>query len=457
MNIIAAPLGWIMKACYHLVKNYGVALLLFTLITRAIMFPLNIKQQKNTAKQAMLKPELEKLQRKYGNNKEKFQEEQMNLYAKAGINPMAGCLPMLLSFVILFALIPVVYGPLTYVSDADKKELEASNAMISNLYTVSSEVKENDKSLENLIKKCSEDTSDEKEIYKNVRKKLTDEKKYKKTADLKETQLDDVMEAIKKHNDIDKFILNEDYFSSNLIQSRPELMTFVFTEKENGKYSDVLPATVYDAANDFDYSFFGLFLGKIPTFKDLSCIIPLISFALQIVSTFVSQHYSKKNNPEMAQQMGSMNIMMIAMSLFSLWITFKYPAGLGLYWCYSSLFGVAQIIILNKVYTPERMAVMIEKENAKNKKKNNGKMTFMERMAEAQMIQSGKDPEEIRRLMAENRGETYEPPKKKSQRELKDEQRRKLNEARKRMAEKYGDEYIEDEETDNKNNKNKKK
>ena len=448
MSIIATPLGWIMKLCYHLVKNYGVALLLFTIITRAILFPLNIKQQKNQAKQGMLKPELEKLQRKYGKNKEKFQEEQMKLFTKAGINPMAGCLPMLLSMVILFALIPVVYGPITYVTDADKAEIEQSNTMISSLYTVSTEVKENDGSLEKLIKKCSEDTSSDEEVYKNLRKKLTG-KKYKNTSKLKESAMDDVMSAIKKHNDIDKFILNEDYFSANLIQSRPELMTFVFIEKEQvngvGKYADILPDTVYDAAKDFDYSFFGLFLGKIPTFKDLSCIIPLISFALQIVTTFVSQHFSKKNNPEMAQQMGSMSIMMIAMSVFSLWITFKYPAGLGLYWCYSSLLGVAQIIILNKIYTPERMAVMIEKENARNKnKKKNGKKTFMEKMEEAQMMQSGTDPEEIKKVIAEGRGEEYVPQKKKSQRELKDEQRKKLNDARKRMAEKYGDEYNED-------------
>ena len=106
------------------------------------------------------------------------------------------------------------------------------------------------------------------------------------------------MDAIKAHNDIDTFILNENYFSTNLIQSRPELMTFVFTEKEGGQYADVLPTSVKAAAEDFNYSIFGLFLGKIPTMKDLSCIIPIVSALLQLVVTFVSQHFAKKRSEE---------------------------------------------------------------------------------------------------------------------------------------------------------------
>ena len=82
-NLVAIPLGWIMKGCYYIFKNYGVALLVFTFITRAIVFPLNIKQQKSTARTAMLKPKLEQLEKKYGKNKQKLQEEQMALYNEA--------------------------------------------------------------------------------------------------------------------------------------------------------------------------------------------------------------------------------------------------------------------------------------------------------------------------------------------------------------------------------------
>ena len=82
-------------------------------------------------------------------------------------------------------------------------------------------------------------------------------------------------------------------------------------------------------------------------------------------------------------------------------------------------------------YTEEALEIL--------KQKKKGKPTLMEKMAEAQMIQAGKDPAEIRKSLSDD--EDYDEPKKKTKTELKDEQRRRLNEARKRMAEKYGDEY----------------
>lgn len=440
MGIIATPLGWIMKGCYFVCKNYGIALLLFTILTRLIVFPLNVKQQKSMARMTMLQPELEKIKKKYAKNQQKMQEEQMNLYAKAGVNPMASCLPMVITMVILFALIPVIYGPLTYVSNADKEELTDSNNMISNLYVVSAEVKSKDTTIEKLIEKFEKDGATEDEAYDKLEKLFTDKDKYPKSAKAlsNDNKISNVMDAIKAHNDIDTFILNENYFSTNLIQSRPELMTFVFTEKEGGQYADVLPTSVKAAAEDFNYSIFGLFLGKIPKMKDLSCIIPIVSALLQLIVTFVSQHFAKKNNPDAANMGGmGMKIMLYGMPIFSLWIGFSYPAGLGLYWCYSSLFALGQTIVLNKIYTPEHVAELVQKDIAKQKKK--GKPTLMEKMAEAQMIQAGKDPAEIRKSLSDD--EDYDEPKKKTKTELKDEQRRRLNEARKRMAEKYGDEY----------------
>ena len=250
MGIIATPLGWIMKGCYFVCKNYGIALLLFTILTRSIVFPLNVKQQKSMARMTMLQPELEKIKKKYAKNQQKMQEEQMNLYAKAGVNPMASCLPMVITMVILFALIPVIYGPLTYVSNADKEELTDSNNMISNLYVVSAEVKSKDTTIEKLIEKFEKDGATEDEAYDKLEKLLTDKDKYPKSAKAlsNDNKISNVMDAIKAHNDIDTFILNENYFSTNLIQSRPELMTFVFTEKEGGQYADVLPTSVKAAA-----------------------------------------------------------------------------------------------------------------------------------------------------------------------------------------------------------------
>ena len=472
MGIIAIPLGWIMKGLYYVVKNYGIALLLFTFVTRLIIFPLAIKQQKSTAKMALIAPELEKIKKKYGKNQQKMQEEQMALYAKTGINPMASCLPMIVTMVILFALIPIIYGPLTYISNADKDDLNDSNSLIANVYIVSSDlhsddnVKYVDEELKKLYddKKITEDEKKEIDEKKTVLEKylFLFEKRDGKTGDDLYTALSDyytnedncknaskalkdedkltkkVNEAIKKHTDIDAFMLNEDYISKNLVTSRPELMTFSFVNNAGGDYADILPDSVKKAAEDIDYKSFGLDMGVIPSFKDLTWLIPVASFVLQVAVTVVAQIFQKKNNPTAAKAMGmGMKITFIILPVFSLWIGFSYPAGLGLYWCYSSLFALVQTIILNIAYSPAKIAAIVEEEREKNKK--NGKKTFMERMAEQQLEREGKALPKS----SDDDDDDDEGEKKLSKAEKAAEDRRKIAAARKRMAEKYGEEYQE--------------
>lgn len=429
-----------MKFCYWLCKNYGLALLLFTFITRIIVFPLYVKQQKNTAKMSMLKPKLDEIQKKYSKNQQKLQEEQMKLYTESGTNPMASCLPMIISLVILWAMIPVIYGPLTYVSNLDKDTVKESNNLISDLSVVSKEVKSHDTTLEELIKGYEEENKDP---YEEMKTLFKDKDQYPESAKALDSdkRVDNVIETVKKYNDIDTFVTDETYFSQGLITSRPELMTFVFTNEKGGKYSGVLSVVsdkVEDFAKDFRYDLFGIYMGTIPKWKSISCVIPILSFLLNLILTILSTIHMKKTNPE-AMKVGGSMAMMYIMPLFSLWIAFSYPIGLGLYWCYSSLFSIFQNIILNKIYTPEHVAEIIEKDKAKAKA--SGKQTFMEKVAEAQLIQAGKDPAEIRKQAA---GDDYEEPKKKSKQEISRENRNKLNEARRRMAEKYGDDYDED-------------
>ncbi len=74
--------------------------------------------------------------------------------------------------------------------------------------------------------------------------------------------------------------------------------------------------------------------------------------------------------------MGSMNMMLYIMPLFSVWIAFSYPAGIGFYWICSSLVGLIQMFVLNKIYTPEYVAKLVEKD--KLKKKNQKKSGIMQ-------------------------------------------------------------------------------
>ena len=247
-----------------------------------------------------------------------------------------------------------------------------------------------------------------------------------------------MLEAIKKHPDIDSFMLDEEYISKNLATSRPELMTFSFVNNKGGEYADILPESVSDAARDIDYKSFGLDMGVIPSFKTgMTWIIPFVSFLLQIAVTIVAQYFQKKNNPA-ARNMGmGMKAIFIIMPLFSLWIGFSYPAGLGLYWCYSSLFALLQTIVLNVIYNPEKIQAMIEAENEKNKK--TGKKSRFAKMAEQNLERMGKSP-----YKSDDDDEDEDTEEKKlSKAEKAAEDRRKIAAARKRMAEKYGEEYQE--------------
>ncbi len=452
-NLFATPLGWIMKICYKLVSNYALALLIFTLITRIILLPLNIKQQKSTARMSMLQPELQKLKKKYSKNQEKLNEETMALYQKHGVNPMASCLPMLLSMLILFSMIPVIYGPLTYVSDLDKDKIEKSNTMITNIATVSQDIKSSDKTMTELLEENGGD-------YDKVFEVLTDDdedgdnyKNYKATRKLfddKDSGCDEWQELVEKfklHPDLDVFITNEEYVSQSLSKTRPELTTFDFVDKdkEDGKYADILSDSIRDYAEDFNYEIFGLSLGAIPSMKSKLALIPILSFVLQLLATIISMYFTKKNNPSQVGMNGTMKVMLFLMPLFSLWIAFSYPAGLGLYWIFSSFIGIFQTVFLNKVYSPAKVKAMVEKEmEAAKQRRKSGKKTFMERALEMQQEQKGQKVGIDDRDEDDDDEEDDKPEKKLSKAELKEQQRKKLNEARKRMAEKYGDEYIED-------------
>ena len=117
------PLYWLFGVCMgflmDLLNNqYFVAIVIFTVVTRVILLPFNIHQQKTMAKTARLQPKLAKLQKKYPDPKDrmKLQQETQDLYAREGHNPMQmGCGPMLFQMVFLMGIIGIIYYPLSYV------------------------------------------------------------------------------------------------------------------------------------------------------------------------------------------------------------------------------------------------------------------------------------------------------------------------------------------------------
>ena len=115
MDIITVPFGYIMEWLYRLTSNYGVSLILFSLIVKLILLYPSLRGKKGMMKMARLNPQLKKLEAKYGDDKEAYQRATVALYKAEGVSPTGGCLWSLLPLLLLFPLYAVVRQPLTYL------------------------------------------------------------------------------------------------------------------------------------------------------------------------------------------------------------------------------------------------------------------------------------------------------------------------------------------------------
>ena len=110
--ILSGPLGYVMEWIYKLLPNYGWDIILFTLLINIVKIPLQLSQQKSMAKMSAFQPMIMDIQTKYKDKPEKQQEEMLKLQQDYGYKPTAGCVPMLLNFLVIFGVIGVVYNPL---------------------------------------------------------------------------------------------------------------------------------------------------------------------------------------------------------------------------------------------------------------------------------------------------------------------------------------------------------
>ena len=128
--LIVQPMGFIIEFIYNFIPNYGVALILFTILIKLLILPLNLKSQRPMVKQQKLMPQMQELQRKYANDKEKLNKEMMELYQANGANPATGCLPLLLQFPIIIGLFQVIQKPLSYMLRVNFNAPENINKVI---------------------------------------------------------------------------------------------------------------------------------------------------------------------------------------------------------------------------------------------------------------------------------------------------------------------------------------
>ena len=118
--------GYLLNALYNVFNNYGIAIIIFSIILRIILIPITIKQQKSMKKSAELQEEMKEISKKYKNNPEKLNQETIELYKREKMSPFSGCLSSIVQLLIILAVFWLVSQPLTYMKRLNKVNYDAN-------------------------------------------------------------------------------------------------------------------------------------------------------------------------------------------------------------------------------------------------------------------------------------------------------------------------------------------
>ena len=119
MGAIANLFGYLLNFLYNIFNNYGIAIIVFSVILRIIFIPVTISQQKTMKKSEQMQEKMREIQQKYKNNPEKLNQETMDLYKREKMNPFSGCLSSILQIIIILSVFWLVSKPLTYMKKVD--------------------------------------------------------------------------------------------------------------------------------------------------------------------------------------------------------------------------------------------------------------------------------------------------------------------------------------------------
>ena len=112
---IARPMGWLLSFLYDFIQNYGITLLVFTLIVKVLLYPLYAKQVKSSVKMSELQPKMKEIQKKYAGDKQMMNMKMMEFYKEEKFNPASGCLPALIQMPIIFGLFALLRTPMMFI------------------------------------------------------------------------------------------------------------------------------------------------------------------------------------------------------------------------------------------------------------------------------------------------------------------------------------------------------
>ena len=141
MSSISNLFGYILNFIYELVQNYGIAIIMFSVLLKLVLLPLSIKQQKTMKKTAKIQEKVKEIQEKYKNDQMRMNQEMMDLYKKENMSPFSGCLSSIIQILLLLAIFGLVRSPLTYMKKVSlndinnyKTEMQQSEKIISTNY-----------------------------------------------------------------------------------------------------------------------------------------------------------------------------------------------------------------------------------------------------------------------------------------------------------------------------------
>jgi len=437
-SLLGTPLGYVMWILYLAVNNFGLAVILFTLLVKVASFPLSLKQQKNMAVTQLFTPRVQEIQKKYRNNQQKMQEEMTKLQ-KEGYNPMGGCGPMLLSFILLFGILDVVYKPMTHMEHFDQTEQgSTANVLELGIQTEYTAIVLSRGADEQLFLEFIDSGETDAGFFSKSddTPQVTDEEDAEvldvNGISVTNTQREKIGKYIFDHYDV---LTGKDSRLSEQVKSAVKSAKSKYSGLQRELYSVLQFSRSPDAFSSLSSQiteklsrleknmiFLGINLGETPRFSafDSLWLIAIFCFVCSVLQMAIQQYIQKRTTPNMPNA-GSMKFMMLIGPVFSLFIVFAVPAGAGLYWAVSYLFMIAQSLIIYKFWPPEKMR---EEAKARFKAKNSAIDIT------AKVMDTDDDGNEVVRT---------EKLSDMSAKEQKEYYRKKLEEARKADLEKYGE------------------
>lgn len=375
------------------IENIGLCIIVFTLLIKLLLFPMTLNQQKFSKLSSLMNPEIQAVQKKYQGKRDnesmlKMQQETQAIYDKYGTSPTGSCLQLAIQMPILLSLYYIVSNIPAYVPEIKDYFEPVSNAVCSDyeyfnyMDDICSYDKKDDIKFSELtaVVKDFEKTEGKNEKVIDVLAKYSN--KQWKNLEYTYANMNEIVSTLKDCSE-DDWKNFEDKYKGKELKKFKEFEKTITDDSKSQKFinecNEYYENIVISKKDIRDvYNFGPVNLSQTP-YNTLgwAILIPILSYLTQ----WYSARLSFANNPIDADSpmASSMKMMTTIMPLFSLFLAFTVPAGLGLYWASSGLFQVIQQIILNNYFKKVDVNDIIEKnvEKAKKKKAKRGYMANM--------------------------------------------------------------------------------